>query len=667
MKRIFTLLLLFNVFIVSQSLWAQVHHRFSVSLAPALHSLTVVDQIEFSEASTAASGTARTSAAFRLHKNLHVTLPAEEGRLVLLPTPPSQEFQNYQILLNPKHRGPFTLKYTGVLYDPVVNDASRGLISEQGATLLGAMDWLPNFSENMTYEVISTTLPSGWLLASPQKQRMPQQEVYFIAGPFFSFTQQVNSAGVMVKVFLRKNEPALASPFLTLLPGYIKDFSAKYGPYPYQDFTVIENFWETGFGMPAFTLLGPQVMRLPQILNSSLPHELLHNWWGNGVFVDETGGNWSEGLTTYLADYAQQDLQPGQGRLYRLQTLMNYQDFTRNGSDFPLRKFTSREGFASQAVGYGKAMMFFHMLSTKLGPGIFQQSMAHFFKTYCFKEASYNDILKSVQLVSHKNLGGYFTRLLDYVGAPSLKLVSAQSSQAPGGGANVTVLLRQISDQPYPLTVPVRFTFADRPAFTQRIEFSAAEKAFAFHLPLSPTALEVDPDFDVFRWLDSAERPLALSAVFGAKKIAVASALPAQNAGLIAAWKDRLPPGALQPVDNDSLDHLPPGTEAVVMIGDSELFAGRMTTLLAKNSFGVAANSVSLFGISYAKEKFSTVVMARATSGTLLVWVRGPGPTSALASRLLHYGRYGVLALDAQAAPLKATWPVTDSPLRVEF
>jgi hypothetical protein len=52
--------------------------------------------------------------------------------------------------------------------------------------------------------------------------------------------------------------------------------------------------------MPSFTLLGEQVIRFPFIL-SSYPHELLHNWWGNGVFVG-AGGN-CEGLTAYLADH----------------------------------------------------------------------------------------------------------------------------------------------------------------------------------------------------------------------------------------------------------------------------------------------------------------------------------------------------------------------------
>ena len=67
---------------------------------------------------------------------------------------------------------------------------------------------------------------------------------------------------------------------------YLEMYRQLIGPYPFAKFALVENFWETGYGMPSFTLLGPQVIRFPFILHSSYPHEILHNWWGNSVFVD---------------------------------------------------------------------------------------------------------------------------------------------------------------------------------------------------------------------------------------------------------------------------------------------------------------------------------------------------------------------------------------------
>jgi hypothetical protein len=62
-----------------------------------------------------------------------------------------------------------------------------------------------------------------------------------------------------------------------------------------------------GFGFPSYTLIGGTVLRLPFIIHTSLGHEIAHCWWGNGVLVDDDGGNWSETLTTYVADYLYQE------------------------------------------------------------------------------------------------------------------------------------------------------------------------------------------------------------------------------------------------------------------------------------------------------------------------------------------------------------------------
>jgi hypothetical protein len=100
-------------------------------------------------------------------------------------------------------------------------------------------------------------------------------------------------------VYLRKPDEALAAKYLEATARNLEMYRGLIGTYPYDKFALVENFWETGYGMPSFTLLGPQIIRFPFILTSSYPHEILHNWWGNSVFVDYASGNWCEGLTAY--------------------------------------------------------------------------------------------------------------------------------------------------------------------------------------------------------------------------------------------------------------------------------------------------------------------------------------------------------------------------------
>ncbi|MEF8755803.1 MAG: hypothetical protein V5B60_18055 [Accumulibacter sp.] len=158
-------------------------------------------------------------------------------------------------------------------------------------------------------------------------------------------------------------EPGLAEGYLADSARYIERYSALIGAYPYDAFSIVASPLPTGLGMPTLTYLGVDVLRLPFIRATSLGHEVLHNWWGNGVYVDARSGNWSEGLTTFLADYAYSE-----ERSRRPHSAMRLA-WLRDAAALPaseqpaLRDFRSRRHGAEAAVGYGKAAMFFLMLA----------------------------------------------------------------------------------------------------------------------------------------------------------------------------------------------------------------------------------------------------------------------------------------------------------------
>ena len=186
-------------------------------------------------------------------------------------------------------------------------------------------------------------------------------EIYVVGGPLHQFK---DSAGAIeTLVYLHERDASIAGKYLAATAQYLEMYRSLIGPYPYGKFALVENFWETGYGMPTFTLLGPQVIRFPFIINSSYPHEILHNWWGNSVFVDYGTGNWCEGLTAYLADHLIQE-QRGAADEYRRSTLQKYRDYVRTGRDFPLAEFRERFSAATEAVGYGKALMGYHALGS---------------------------------------------------------------------------------------------------------------------------------------------------------------------------------------------------------------------------------------------------------------------------------------------------------------
>ena len=130
--------------------------------------------------------------------------------------------------------------------------------------------------------------------------------------------------------------------------------------------------------MPTLTYLGIDVLRLPFIRDTSLGHEVLHNWWGNGVYPDYATGNWSEGLTTFMADHAyREQAGPEAARELRLGWLRDLAALD-TGQDRPLREFTSRTHGSDQVVGYHKSAMLFLMLRDTIGAEAFDQGVRAF-------------------------------------------------------------------------------------------------------------------------------------------------------------------------------------------------------------------------------------------------------------------------------------------------
>ncbi|NIR14150.1 MAG: M1 family metallopeptidase, partial [Desulfobacterales bacterium] len=66
----------------------------------------------------------------------------------------------------------------------------------------------------------------------------------------------------------------MAARYLAYSKKYLEMYEEMLGPYPFQRFAVVENILPTGYGMPTFTLLGRQVLKLPFIPETSLGHEV---------------------------------------------------------------------------------------------------------------------------------------------------------------------------------------------------------------------------------------------------------------------------------------------------------------------------------------------------------------------------------------------------------
>ena len=563
-------------------------------------------------------------------------------------------------------------------------EASNGVISADGVYLDGNSGWYPAFDDALLTFSLDVELPPGWTAISQGvrsrhtaedtrtrehwQETQPQEEIYLIAAAFHEYRA---GGGIDKMVLLREDDPALAQKYLAVMDEYLDLYSRLLGPYPYGKFALVENSWESGYGMPSFTLLGPRVIRLPFILRSSFPHEILHNWWGNGVYVDGRGGNWSEGLTAYLADHLLQE-RNGAGAAYRRDALLRYTNYVAEQADFPLAQFRARHSDATQAVGYDKALMFFHALRLQLGDAHFIAALRQFYHDELFRFASWSDLRRAFEREAKTSLRLEFEQGLQRSGAPALRVIAARAARE-GGGDVLKLTLEQTQAGPaYQLRVPVAVTIAGNPTSIDRVLVMRDKRLDAtLRLPGRPLHVAVDPDFDVFRRLDATELPPTLSEALAADRLTIvlpAAAAPPQRQAyeqLARTWASSA--AGMQIVWDRELDALP-NDRAVWLFGWENRWRPELGAALTGLNVTLSDDHVRLADTNYSRTEYS-VVLAGRRSGQALVWLGADNSAAlpGLARKLPHYGSASHLVFrgDEPTNVLKGQWPVLSSPLAV--
>ncbi len=502
------------------------------------------------------------------------------------------------------------------------------------------------------------------------QELLPQRGIFLIVGRYVSYADEAK--GPQAQVFLREADDGLANDYLALTHQYISLYEKLIGAYPYSKFALVESFWESGFGMPSFTFLGPTVIRLPFIRTTSYPHEVLHNWWGNSVYVDYNSGNWSEGLTSYLADYLL-DEQRGNGANHRREVLQKYADFIRSDNDFALRQFTSSVEAQGQAVGYGKSQMLFHMLRLKLGDEKFIEALRLFYQQYKFKVASYVDIERVFSQVYGQSLALFFEQWVQRLGAPELAIAEPQSRQLEadeGSGWRIEGVLKQTqSGIPYWLDVPLAVTIeGEQTARYFTVAMGSKRQQFAFDVKAKPLRIDVDPEFDLFRRLSSEETPPVLSQSFGAERMVLVMAERAP-AALKRAWRQLAKEWGV-PLKSDSDLKQLPDDRAVWLLGwDNDLLNQIQPRL---TDYGAIATETwaMLAGEKYQAERDSVVLVTHnpVNPQHSVVWFasNAADAVARYGQRLPHYRKYSYLVFDGEHKNvLKGQWSLSRSPLNV--
>jgi Peptidase family M28/Peptidase family M1 domain/PDZ domain len=686
MKKI---ILFIITILASSNLHAQIiHHDLKIELKPNSNFLKVEDTIKLQKP--------RKEIIFTLHKDLNPVSLTRGIKIEKIPKTSSLKaniFETFKLVASHKIKK-FSLRYKGKIYHPLKEEAQEysrsfsqtpGIISKEGCYLSASSYWYPRIKNELVTFKLSAKLPKNFSLVtggerlkkSPAKtiwqSKAPLDDIVLAGGKFTEYA--INEGKIKFYAFLRTPDKLLAEKYLTAAKTYTNMYSELLGRYPYKKFAMVENFWETGYGMPSFTLLGSTVIRLPFILNSSYPHEILHNWWGNSVFVDYSKGNWSEGLTVYLADYLIKE-QQGKAKEYRMATLQKYTDYVKKAKDFPLTDFKSRHSSASEAIGYGKSMMFFHMLRLKLGDKLFIDGLRHFYKKNKFKYASFKDIQDSFEKIADRKLEKFFKQWTQKPGAPRIKCGKVSLRQR-NYKFQLLFALSQRGKISYDLDIPVVAHFKNSAEpFRTVLKMDRRAQFFKLEIPEKPISFEIDPEFDVFRKISPQETPSTLSRILGSKKPLIILPSRADKNALkkykefTLAWmkdKNNIPEIAL-----DSEISALPSDRAFWLLGKENIFFEKYSQDLKKMNAKLNKTEYIYENAEF-KLRNKTMVLSimnplndNFSSG--LIISDSPNKLKALARKLPHYGKYSYLIFDKDMNNIKTgLWAIINSPLTTIF
>jgi aminopeptidase N len=578
------------------------------------------------------------------------------------------------------------IRYSAVYNDPAPRLPANtdnpgygvvGTIQPEGILLLGGSGWYPHVAAATTSMTLTVAAPAGVFAVTAGKPLGTRTEngrsvsVWEVQRPTEPLPLAAsryrigvrNHGDITVATYFKPDTADLSTAYLDASTRYLDMYEALFGPYGFDQFAVVENFFPTGYGFPSFTLIGGQVLRLPFIIGTSLGHEIAHCWWGNGVLVDYGSGNWSEGLTTYVAEHLYKEKQSREAAIdHRMNTLRNYAALVTEDTDFPLSRFLSRTDAASRTIGYDKGAMVFHMIRKRIGETAFWGGLKDLYLSHRFKPASWGAFQRVFEQRSGEDLNRFFDNWVHRKGAVDIALSEPKRVWSDGRW-RVSGAVRQTPPL-YSPTVTFRIETAAG-ATHRQLSLDGEQTPFEFEVTGQPTAILADPDVDLFRKLHPSEIPPSVNRLKGVEGVAIvlasgAEALTPSAEMLIRAMplkRARIVKEA--DVDADFLQN-----HTLILVGQPQT---RPLTSISRRLIDSASGSPALAGMPsvddanavfgvfdhpYSPGRFAAVFLST-----------DPANSVTVARKIPHYGRYGYLAFSETSNRAKGVWPVTASPL----
>jgi len=449
--------------------------------------------------------------------------------------------------------GPVAIRYEAIYPDP------EGDVIDRDKIVLRDV-WYPVFEGTYRHR-LTATLPSDFLAFSeadtvhrtvtgeeatysfelPYPQRDWDGITFAASRQWVSRYSRYRDVGLSVHL-LPGNAPRL-DEFIRLAQRNLQRLEALLGDYPFKRLAIVENPLPVKYSlsMPTYILLSQKSVASSVPEDNALHHEIAHQWIGNAVLGAYEGGNWVEGLTSYLSDHLEGETM-GIAWERRQRMMAAYQGHVADRAPVPIAEFETGSDRPSRIIGYAKTAILFHMLRRAVGNEAFFEILRDFVRENLHGIASWTDIRKKFERATTTDLGWFFDYWVDGAAIPELDFERVNASPAGRRYDLSFTITRKAPVLPLEVPVAIYFENGRRESFSARI--STERNDFQCSLEERPVRVVLDEDYDIFRRLTPAEMPPTINTLLTRPQVNVVAS-PAEEARfskLIEAFEGAVPP-----------------------------------------------------------------------------------------------------------------------------